>query len=367
MSGPLKGLKVIEFGGIGPGPFCAMMLADMGADVIRLDRKADKGKDRGDAGVPGQRPAQRAAPRPALGGGRSQVAAGSRQGAGHAGRRRRADRRLPPRRDGAPGPGPGRAAGAQPAPGLRPHDRLGPGRPAGAGRGARHQLHRAVGRAGHHRPQGRRADRAGGHDRRPRRRRHDAGLRHHVRGVRGHATRAAARSSTRRCSTARRCSPPSSASCAPSATGRTSASPTCWTAARISTTPTNAPTGSGSPSARWSRSSTRCCSQKLAITDPEFQRQRDPSAWPSLKAKLAAIFRSQPSAHWCALLENTDVCFGPVLSTGEAARHPHNVARATFFESQGVVQPSPAPRFSRTPATRPGPAPYIGEHDDELL
>jgi alpha-methylacyl-CoA racemase len=56
-----------------------------------------------------------------------------------------------------------------------------------------------------------------------------------------------------------------------------------------------------------------------------------------------------------------------VLVTGEAARHPHNVARATFFESQGVVQPSPAPRFSRTPATRPGPAPYIGEHDDQLL
>lgn len=107
--------------------------------------------------------------------------------------------------------------------------------------------------------------------------------------------------------------------------------------------------------------------QKLAITDPEFQRQRDPAAWPSLKAKLAAIFRSQPSAHWCALLENTDVCFGPVLSTGEASRHPHNQARATFFESQGVVQPSPAPRFSRTPTKQPEPAPYIGEHDDELL
>ncbi|MDP3615028.1 MAG: CoA transferase, partial [Rubrivivax sp.] len=80
-----------------------------------------------------------------------------------------------------------------------------------------------------------------------------------------------------------------------------------------------------------------------------------------------AIFRSQPSAHWCALLENTDVCFGPVLSTGEASRHPHNQARATFFESQGVVQPSPAPRFSRTPTKQPEPAPYIGEHDDELL
>ncbi|MDP1692739.1 MAG: CaiB/BaiF CoA-transferase family protein [Burkholderiaceae bacterium] len=106
---------------------------------------------------------------------------------------------------------------------------------------------------------------------------------------------------------------------------------------------------------------------KLGITDPEFQRQRDPAAWPALKAKVAAIFRSQPSAHWCALLEGTDVCFAPVLSTGDAARHPHNVARRTFFENDGVVQPSPAPRFSRTPADRPGPAPYIGEHDDELM
>jgi len=106
---------------------------------------------------------------------------------------------------------------------------------------------------------------------------------------------------------------------------------------------------------------------KLRITDPAFQRQRDPAAWPELKRRFAEIFRSQPSAHWCTLLEGSDVCFGPVLSTGEAARHPHNQARATFFESQGVVQPSPAPRFSRTPARQPQPAPYIGEHDDELL
>jgi len=101
--------------------------------------------------------------------------------------------------------------------------------------------------------------------------------------------------------------------------------------------------------------------------DPEFARQRDPAAWPALKARLGALFRTQPAAHWCALFENTDVCFAPVLSTTEAAAHPHNVARATFFESEGVVQPSPAPRFSRTPAARPAPAPFIGEHDDELL
>ena len=105
--------------------------------------------------------------------------------------------------------------------------------------------------------------------------------------------------------------------------------------------------------------------QKLGLDkDPEFARQRDPAAWPALKARLAALFRTQPAAHWCALFENTDVCFAPVLTTTEAAAHPHNAARATFFESEGVVQPSPAPRFSRTPAARPGPASFIGEHDE---
>jgi alpha-methylacyl-CoA racemase len=107
--------------------------------------------------------------------------------------------------------------------------------------------------------------------------------------------------------------------------------------------------------------------EKLGISDPEFQRQRDPVAWPALKRQITDIFRAQPSAHWCALLEGTDVCFAPVLTLDEAARHPHNSARGTFFERDGVLQPSPAPKFSRTVTDRPGPAPFIGEHDDELL
>jgi alpha-methylacyl-CoA racemase len=107
--------------------------------------------------------------------------------------------------------------------------------------------------------------------------------------------------------------------------------------------------------------------EKLGISDPEFQRQRDPAVWPTLKRQIADIFRTQPSAHWCALLEGTDVCFAPVLTLEEAAHHPHNSARGTFFERDGVLQPSPAPRFSRTVTDRPGPAPFIGEHDDELL
>jgi len=109
--------------------------------------------------------------------------------------------------------------------------------------------------------------------------------------------------------------------------------------------------------------------EKLGITDPDFalSRQRDPAAWPGLKRKIADIFRSQPSSHWRALLEGTDVCFAPVLTLEEAAQHPHNRARGTFFEFEGILQPSPAPRFSRTVPGQPGPAPYIGEHDDEIL
>ena len=105
--------------------------------------------------------------------------------------------------------------------------------------------------------------------------------------------------------------------------------------------------------------------EKLGISDPD-QRQRDPAAWPALR-QITDIFRGQPSAHWCALLEGTDVCFAPVLTLEEAACHPHNSARGTFFERDGVLQPSPAPRFSRTVTDRPGPAPFIGEHDDELM
>jgi alpha-methylacyl-CoA racemase len=88
---------------------------------------------------------------------------------------------------------------------------------------------------------------------------------------------------------------------------------------------------------------------KLAeISDPDFDAQMDRSQWPALKQKFAALFESKTRADWCALLEGTDVCFAPVLDMGEAPAHPHNRARNTFVEIDGVVQPAPAPRFSRT-------------------
>ena len=87
--------------------------------------------------------------------------------------------------------------------------------------------------------------------------------------------------------------------------------------------------------------------------DPAFDAQRDPAAWPLLKLRLAEIFRTRTRAQWCALLEGSDACFAPVLDWDEAPRHPHNLARGSFTTLDGVVQPAPAPRFDRTPPVQP--------------
>ncbi len=89
--------------------------------------------------------------------------------------------------------------------------------------------------------------------------------------------------------------------------------------------------------------------------------------WPALKGELAAVFRSQTRDEWCALLEGTDVCFAPVLGVEEATRHPHNVAREAFIEVDGIVQNAPAPRFSRTVASRPTPPRMPGADSDAVL
>ncbi|MBX9797097.1 CaiB/BaiF CoA-transferase family protein [Sphingomonas sp.] len=94
--------------------------------------------------------------------------------------------------------------------------------------------------------------------------------------------------------------------------------------------------------------------------DPAFDAQFDRAAWPALKQKLAAVFRTRSRADWCALMEASDVCFAPVLSLAEAPAHPHNVARETFVTVGGAVQPAPAPRFSATPAPIPVAAPTAG-------
>jgi alpha-methylacyl-CoA racemase len=87
--------------------------------------------------------------------------------------------------------------------------------------------------------------------------------------------------------------------------------------------------------------------------DPVFDAQMDRQAWPLLKLRLAEVFRTRTRDEWCVLLEGTDACFAPVLDWDEAPEHPHNQARKTFTSLQGVLQPAPAPRFDRTPADAP--------------
>ncbi|MFZ6004866.1 MAG: CaiB/BaiF CoA transferase family protein [Actinomycetota bacterium] len=95
--------------------------------------------------------------------------------------------------------------------------------------------------------------------------------------------------------------------------------------------------------------------------------QHDKAQWPAMKERLAAIFKAKTRDEWCEIMEGSDVCFAPVLSLAEAPQHPHNVHRQTFIEREGVVQPAPAPRFSGTPATVQRPPAHAGQHTDEVL
>ena len=87
--------------------------------------------------------------------------------------------------------------------------------------------------------------------------------------------------------------------------------------------------------------------------DPAFDAQMDQSGWPALKERVAALIAQRTRAEWCAAMEGTDICFAPVLSLEEAREHPHNVARRSFVSVDGVPQPAPVPRFSRTAAAKP--------------
>ncbi len=93
---------------------------------------------------------------------------------------------------------------------------------------------------------------------------------------------------------------------------------------------------------------------RLGLSGEDLPDQWDPAAWPQLKERFAAIFRERTRDEWSELLEATDACFAPVLSMSEAIAHPHNVHRQMFVEVDGVMEPAPAPRFSRTPTTARG-------------
>ncbi|HSR22348.1 MAG TPA: CaiB/BaiF CoA-transferase family protein [Candidatus Eisenbacteria bacterium] len=108
---------------------------------------------------------------------------------------------------------------------------------------------------------------------------------------------------------------------------------------------------------------------RLGVDPDDELRTRlyDPAAWPELRARMAALFRTRTRDEWTTLLEGTDACFAPVLSLGEAPAHRHNAARHTFIEVSGVIQPGPAPRFSATSSRVPRPAPEPGADTDEIL
>jgi alpha-methylacyl-CoA racemase len=107
--------------------------------------------------------------------------------------------------------------------------------------------------------------------------------------------------------------------------------------------------------------------QRLELLDADLPPQMDKAQWPALKEQIAKLFKSKTRDEWCALLEGTDVCFAPVLSLLEAPEHPHNRARGTFVEIDGAVQPRPAPRFSRTDPEISRPPARPGQHTAEAL
>lgn len=107
--------------------------------------------------------------------------------------------------------------------------------------------------------------------------------------------------------------------------------------------------------------------QRCNLADDAMQARHKPMNWPQQRARLEQLFASQSQQHWCELLEATDVCFAPVLDMTEAPLHAHNRARQTFIPSGGGWQPAPAPRFSRTQSRISGPPPEHNQHQQDIL
>ncbi|HJM32576.1 MAG: CaiB/BaiF CoA-transferase family protein [Acidimicrobiales bacterium] len=106
---------------------------------------------------------------------------------------------------------------------------------------------------------------------------------------------------------------------------------------------------------------------RLGLDAERFANQNDRSLWPELSEEIAAVVRTKTRDEWDAVLEGSDVCYAPVLTAVEATRHPHNVARGTFIDVGGITQPGPAPRLSRTPGDVRRPPAHAGQHTDEIL
>ena len=107
--------------------------------------------------------------------------------------------------------------------------------------------------------------------------------------------------------------------------------------------------------------------EKTGLQHEKLPHQMDRTRWAELKERLRGIFRTKTRDEWCAVMEGSDICFAPVLSLSEAPQHPHIQARNTFVTVAGAVQAAPAPRFSRTPCEISRPPAHAGQHTDEAL
>ncbi len=107
--------------------------------------------------------------------------------------------------------------------------------------------------------------------------------------------------------------------------------------------------------------------ERTGLAGEDLPHQMDRSKWPEMKKRLAKIFKAKSRDEWCEIMDGTDVCFAPVLSIPEAYEHPHNRARGTFVEVDGAMQPAAAPRFSRSATAKPGTTAYPVQHTDETL
>jgi alpha-methylacyl-CoA racemase len=107
--------------------------------------------------------------------------------------------------------------------------------------------------------------------------------------------------------------------------------------------------------------------EKSGLAGEELPHQMDQSQWPAFKERFEALFKQKTRDEWCEIMEGSDVCFAPVLSMSEAPNHPHNVHRETFVERQGLLQPSPAPRFGRSKPQLDRPPSHPGQHSAEVL
>jgi len=107
--------------------------------------------------------------------------------------------------------------------------------------------------------------------------------------------------------------------------------------------------------------------RRMELDPRDFGKQMEPRLWPEQRKKIAALFRTRTREEWCQVLGQSDACFAPVLRMAEAIEHPHNRARATFVEVDGIVQPAPAPRFSETKPEISRPPARPGEHTDVIL